>query len=114
LYRSTSDEGEPAREAHPERSEHYRRIGKKGGETLKQERGSAYYRCIAQRGGKACMEKHGRDHFMTIGKRGGKTTSERHGPEFYSRIGKLGAEARRRKRENRDMTSHNTPFSHQD
>ena len=79
-------------------SEYYSSIGKKGGESLKRQRGREYYSGIAQLGGKACLKNHGREYFQLMGKQGGKTTSERYGPEFYSRIGKLGAQARRQKK----------------
>lgn len=55
----------------------YARIGKKGGETVKQ-RGPAF--------------------FAEIGRKGGEATKRSQGVEFYSRIGKAGGEAGRRER----------------
>lgn len=98
LNESTSGESATAQSDGAAKAEYYRRIGKKGGESLKQDRGREHFQDIARRGGQACMKNRGREHFQVIGKQGGKVTRERHGIAFYSRIGKLGAEARQRRR----------------
>jgi general stress protein YciG len=54
----------------------FARIGKKGGEAMKQGHGAAYY--------------------AEIGRKGGESTRRTRGFDFYSRIGKVGGQAGKR------------------
>lgn len=45
--------------------------GRKGGLTVRNERGSDFYRAIGKKGGAALKAKHGPEHFKEIGAKGG-------------------------------------------
>jgi len=70
--------------------EHFRRIGRLGGESLSTDR--AHMQEIGRRGGEAVSQD--RAHMSRIGTRGSGIVKERYGPEYYSTIGRLGAERR--------------------
>jgi general stress protein YciG len=52
--------------------EFYARIGKQGGEAVKQKRGATYYAEIGHKGGAATAAKHGHEFYTRIGKKGGE------------------------------------------
>lgn len=72
--------------------------GKKGGDTVKAERGPEFFKEIGRKGGQATKEKHGPEYFAEIGKKGGQAVKAAHGPEFYADIGRKGGATERKKR----------------
>ncbi len=61
-------------------TEHYRRIGAKGGSTVLNQRGLEFYREIGRRGGESTRGKLGTEHYARIGRIGGKRKRKRESP----------------------------------
>src|SRR5207253_10086653 len=64
--------------------------GKKGGETVKAERGRAFYEQIGKKGGDTVKAERGAGFYEQIGKKGGETVKAERGTPFYEEIGKKG------------------------
>ncbi|MBM3260492.1 MAG: hypothetical protein FJY99_12205 [Candidatus Sericytochromatia bacterium] len=50
--------------------------GRKGGETVKEERGEAFFQEIGQKSGQATKAKYGPEFFSAIGRKGGSSTRQ--------------------------------------
>ncbi|MEO8972710.1 MAG: KGG domain-containing protein [Ktedonobacteraceae bacterium] len=66
---------------------------KHGGEAVRDKfKGTNFYSRIGKKGGETVKEKRGPQFYAEIGKKGGESTKRQQGSEFYSRIGKKGGE----------------------
>ena len=70
---------------------------KRGGQAVREKYGHDFYARIGKKGGET-VKQRGPAFFAEIGRKGGETTRRSHGVAFYSRIGKAGGEATRRGR----------------
>lgn len=68
---------------------------KRGGQAVRDKYGSDFYSRIGKKGGET-VKQRGPDFYAEIGRKGGEATKRSLGVEFYSRIGKAGGEAGRR------------------
>jgi general stress protein YciG len=69
--------------------------GRRGGQTVKEERGREFFQSIGQKGGQATKEKYGPEFFSQIGRKGGESVKRERGVEFYSSIGRKGGSSSR-------------------
>jgi general stress protein YciG len=67
---------------------------RKGGETVKEERGKAFF----QKDGQATKAKYGPEFLSAIGRKGGEAVKKERGVEFYSSIGRKGGSSTRQGR----------------
>lgn len=70
---------------------------KRGGQAVKATYGPDLYARLGKKGGETVRQR-GPDYFAAIGRKGGEATKRSYGAAFYSRIGKVGGEAGRRER----------------
>lgn len=70
---------------------------RRGGLVVKAKYGPDFYARIGKQGGEK-MKQRGPAFFAEIGRKGGEATKRAHGFDFYSRIGKAGGEATKRGR----------------
>jgi hypothetical protein len=69
--------------------------GRRGGQTVKEERGREFFQQIGQKGGQATKQKYGPEFFSAIGRKGGEAVKKERGVEFYSSIGRKGGSTSR-------------------
>jgi general stress protein YciG len=74
--------------AHEFTPEEARKAGKKGGETVKEERGEEFYSEIGKKGGEARKEELGTEGYQQLGRKGGEAVSKDR--EHMSDIGREG------------------------
>lgn len=67
----------------------YKDIGKKGGQSVKAQRGPEFYREIGRKGGQAVKEKLGREFYENIGRKGGEAAHAKD-PSLAKRAGAKG------------------------
>ena len=72
--------------------EFYETIGRKGGATVKAERGRAFYEEIGRKGGETVKAERGAKFYEEIGKKGGDRVKATRGPNFYEEIGRKGGQ----------------------
>ena len=72
--------------------EFYEAIGRKGGATVKAERGRAFYEEIGRKGGETVKAERGVKFYEEIGKKGGDRVKATRGPSFYEEIGRKGGQ----------------------
>lgn len=83
-------------------SRHYKRAGKRGGETTKRRHGDdGFYERIGAIGGKRTMELHG-DRYEQIRRKAGLSTRERYGCDHYRQLAIKSARKRQSQNELRD------------
>src|SRR5205085_5436163 len=66
--------------------------GRKGGVTVRNERGREFYETIGRKGGATVKASRGRAFYEEIGRKGGETVKAERGPKFYEEIGKKGGD----------------------
>ena len=66
--------------------------GRKGGETVRNERGREFYETIGRKGGATVKAERGRSFYEEIGRKGGETVKAERGAKFYEEIGKKGGD----------------------
>ena len=66
--------------------------GRKGGETVRNERGREFYETIGRKGGATVKAERGRAFYEEIGRKGGETVKAERGAKFYEEIGKKGGD----------------------
>src|SRR5512140_3520180 len=66
--------------------------GRKGGETVRNERGREFYETIGRKGGATVKAERGRSFYEEIGKKGGDRVKATRGPNFYEEIGRKGGQ----------------------
>src|SRR5215831_11384256 len=66
--------------------------GRKGGETVRNERGREFYETIGRKGGATVKAERGRAFYEEIGRKGGETVKAERGAKFYEEIGKKGGQ----------------------
>jgi uncharacterized protein len=66
--------------------------GRKGGETVRNERGRGFYEAIGRKGGATVKAERGRSFYEEIGRKGGETVKAERGAKFYEEIGKKGGD----------------------
>ena len=68
---------------------------KRGGQAVREKYGLDFYARIGKKGGET-VKQRGPDFYAAIGRKGGESTKREHGVAFYSRIGKVGGQAGKR------------------
>ena len=68
---------------------------KRSGQAVREKYGPEFYARIGKKGGET-VKQRGPDYFAEIGRKGGEATKRSHGFDFFSRIGKVGGEAGKR------------------
>src|SRR5216683_3184966 len=66
--------------------------GRKGGETVRNERGREFYETIGRKGGATVKAERGRAFYEEIGRKGGETVKAERGAKFYEEIGRKGGQ----------------------
>ncbi|MBN1657437.1 MAG: hypothetical protein JXA93_03495 [Anaerolineae bacterium] len=85
---------------------HYKRAGKRGGETTKSRHGHGFYRRIGALGGRRTMELHG-DEYDEVRQRAGESTRDKYGREHYHDLAARSAQKRRASNRLRDQSIQN-------
>src|SRR5499433_2009459 len=84
--------GEPMAEKDNKGSMTVAEAGRKGGETVRNERGREFYETIGRKGGATVKAERGRAFYEEIGRKGGETVKAERGAKFYEEIGKKGGD----------------------
>jgi general stress protein YciG len=78
----------------PRSSAYYARIGRIGGEAVREKIGPGGFREMGLLGGAATKQRYGSEYYAEIGRKGGLrrgvTTREKYGSEYYANIGRKG------------------------